>query len=73
MEPAANATVYIVDDDAEVREALAWLLRSRRLLSEAFASAEAFELMLAERKATGMRQRHSAPMAITGSICPKPS
>ena len=57
MEPASNATVYIVDDDAEVREALAWLLRSRRLLSEAFASAEAFELMLAERKATGMRQR----------------
>ncbi len=47
MEPAANATVYIVDDDAEVREALAWLLRSRRVLSEAYASAEAFELMLA--------------------------
>ena len=57
MEPAANATVYIVDDDAEVREALAWLLRSRRLLSEAFASAEAFELMLAERAAAGLPQR----------------
>ena len=49
MEPAANATVYIVDDDAEVREALAWLLRSRRVLSEAFSSAESFELMLLER------------------------
>ncbi|QNP47500.1 response regulator transcription factor [Diaphorobacter aerolatus] len=49
MEPVSNATVYIVDDDAEVREALAWLLRSRRLPSEAFPSAEAFEQMLAER------------------------
>jgi len=33
MEPIQNATVYIVDDDAGVREALAWLLRSRRLPS----------------------------------------
>ena len=57
MEPASNATVYIVDDDAEVREALAWLLRSRRVLSEAFASAEAFETMLAERSARGLMQR----------------
>ena len=57
MEPASNATVYIVDDDAEVREALAWLLRSRRVLSEAFASAEAFETMLAERTASGLMQR----------------
>jgi two-component system response regulator DctR len=43
MEPIHNATVYIVDDDAGVREALAWLLRSRRLLSESFDSAEAFD------------------------------
>jgi len=43
MEPIHNATVYIVDDDSSVRDALAWLLRSRRLLSEAFASAEAFD------------------------------
>ena len=57
MEPASNATVYIVDDDAEVRKALAWLLRSRRVLSEAFASAEAFETMLAERSASGLMQR----------------
>ena len=57
MEPASNAIVYIVDDDAEVREALAWLLRSRRVLSEAFASAEAFETMLAERTASGLMQR----------------
>jgi len=42
-----DATVYIVDDDASVREALAWLLRSRRLLSESFDSAEAFDAALA--------------------------
>ena len=36
--------VYLVDDEDVVRDALAWLLRSRRLLSEAFASAEAFEV-----------------------------
>lgn len=35
--------VYIVDDEDVVRDALAWLLRSRRVLSEGFASAEAFE------------------------------
>lgn len=43
MEPIHNATVYIVDDDSGVRDALAWLLRSRRLFSEGFASAEAFD------------------------------
>lgn len=42
MQPAIDATVYIVDDDASVREALAWLLRSRRLTSQGFVSAEAF-------------------------------
>ena len=49
MEPIPNATVYIVDDDAGVREALAWLLRSRRLPSESFDSAEAFDAMLQTR------------------------
>jgi two-component system response regulator DctR len=39
--------VYLVDDEDVVRDALAWLLRSRRLLSEGFASAEAFEEALA--------------------------
>lgn len=48
MEPINNATVYIVDDDSGVRGALAWLLRSRRLLSEAFASAEAFDLRVSQ-------------------------
>ena len=49
MEPVANATVYIVDDDAGVRDALAWMLRSRRLPSESFDSAEAFDAMLQSR------------------------
>jgi two-component system response regulator DctR len=52
MEPVSNATVYIVDDDADVRDALAWLLRSRRLPSEVFDSAEAFDAALQERTAT---------------------
>jgi two-component system, LuxR family, response regulator DctR len=39
--------VYLVDDEDVVRDALAWLLRSRRLLSEGYASAEAFEARLA--------------------------
>ncbi len=41
-----DSTVYIVDDDASVREGMAWLLRTRRLLSESFDSAEAFAAML---------------------------
>jgi len=42
MQPTEDALVYIVDDDAGVREALAWLLRSRRLPSQSFESADAF-------------------------------
>jgi len=42
-------TVYLVDDEDVVRDGLAWLLRSRRLLSEGFASAETFEAMLDTR------------------------
>ena len=38
--------VHIVDDDISVREGMAWLLRTRRLLSESHASAEAFLAML---------------------------
>lgn len=44
--PAGLPMVYLVDDEDVVRDALAWLLRSRRLLSEGHASAEAFEAML---------------------------
>ena len=43
MNQHPNATVYVIDDDAGVRDALAWLLRSRRLLSELFDSGESFE------------------------------
>jgi len=42
--------VYLVDDEDVVRDALAWLLRSRRLLSEGFASAEAFEAFTATQR-----------------------
>ena len=37
-----DAKIYLVDDDAGVREALAWLLRTRRLVSDGYDSAEAF-------------------------------
>jgi len=43
---AGIPVVYIVDDEDVVRDALAWLLRSRRLLSEGFASADAFAAWL---------------------------
>ena len=46
MQPVHDATVFIVDDDASVREALAWLLRSRRLLSQTFSGGDAFDAML---------------------------
>ena len=52
--PLGLPVVYLVDDEAVVRDALAWLLRSRRLLSEGFAHAEAFDAFLATRDlATG--------------------
>lgn len=46
MNRIALPMVYLVDDEEVVRDGLAWLLRSRRLLSEGFTSAEAFEAML---------------------------
>jgi two-component system, LuxR family, response regulator DctR len=51
-------TVYLVDDEEVVRDALAWLLRTRRLLSEGYASGEAFAAMLA---AQSQSQRESWP------------
>jgi two-component system, LuxR family, response regulator DctR len=48
MQPIQDATVYIVDDDTSVRDALAWLLRSRRLPHESFDSAEAFWVNVAQ-------------------------
>jgi two-component system response regulator DctR len=38
--------VYLVDDEEVVRDAVAWLLRSRRLLSQGHGSAESFEAAL---------------------------
>ena len=46
MQPVINACVFIVDDDAGAREALAWLLRSRRLPSQQFENAPAFQKMV---------------------------
>ena len=46
MQPTEDALVFIVDDDAGVREALAWLLRSRRLPSQAFENADTFAAFL---------------------------
>ena len=51
--PLGLPMVYLVDDETVVREALAWLLRSRRLLSEGHAHAEAFEAFLATRDLAG--------------------
>jgi two-component system, LuxR family, response regulator DctR len=45
--------VYLVDDEAVLRDALAWLLRSRRLLSEPYADALAFDAMVAQAMARG--------------------
>lgn len=43
--------VYLVDDEPVVRDALAWLLRSRRILSEGFGSADEFSQWLARQDA----------------------
>ena len=37
-----HGTVFVVDDEEVVRDALSWLLRSRRLLPRAYASADEF-------------------------------
>lgn len=50
--PKPLPMVYLVDDEDVVRDALAWLLRSRRLLSEGFGSAEAFETFLEDQTLT---------------------
>ncbi len=42
MEPVTNATVYIVDDDADVRERFGVAAAFAPSHSESFASAEAF-------------------------------
>lgn len=42
MTAIQHARVFIIDDDAGVREALGWLLRTRRMISQGYDSAEAF-------------------------------
>jgi two-component system, LuxR family, response regulator DctR len=56
--------VYLVDDEDVVRDALGWLLRSRRLLSEGFASAEAFEAMLAAKPAAALAAWPTSPSCL---------
>lgn len=53
--PMGLPVVYLVDDEDVVRDAVAWLLRSRRLLCEGFGSAEAFEVHLDEHRDTLLR------------------
>lgn len=48
MRPVIDGLVFVVDDDADVRQAMAWLLRSRGLLSEVFDSAETFQQKMAD-------------------------
>ena len=52
MHPPFDSMVYIVDDDIGVREGMAWLLRTRRLLSESYVGAEAFLEMLNQASQT---------------------
>jgi len=56
--------VYLVDDEDVVRDALGWLLRSRRLLSEGFASAEAFEAMLGAKTPAALAEWPVAPSCL---------
>ena len=56
--------VYLVDDEDVVRDALSWLLRSRRLLSEGYGSAEAFEAMLAAQAGSARGAWPSAPSCL---------
>ena len=44
MQPTLDACVFIVDDDAGVRDALSWLLRSRNCPSQTFENAADFQL-----------------------------
>jgi two-component system response regulator DctR len=62
--PLGLPVVYLVDDEDVVRDALAWLLRSRRLLSEGFPSADAFAAMLAAMPTERRRAWPPAPACL---------
>ena len=65
MSIPTDATVYIVDDDAIVREGMAWLLRTRRLLSAGYDSAEAFmQALQAQQTHWGPPQQPPSPGCI---------
>lgn len=56
--------VYLVDDEDVVRDALAWLLRSRRLLSEGFASGEAFLTYVTDKMGAGDQSWPTCPSCV---------
>ena len=56
--------VYLVDDEDVVRDALAWLLRSRRLLSEAFSGGEAFDAWLTAQTGPGRAAWPTSPSCL---------
>lgn len=62
MHTYTDATVFIVDDDMSVREGMAWLLRTRHLLSESYDSAEAFLQVL------GAMQARWAPQTLPAQV-----
>jgi len=64
FEPLGMPMVYLVDDEQVVRDALAWLLRTRRLLSEGHASGEAFETMLDANPQVAQGRWPSAPSCL---------
>jgi two-component system response regulator DctR len=68
MQAPFDSMVYIVDDDIGVREGMAWLLRTRRLLSESYDSAEAFLDMLQ----TALRKEPAAAAAHDALPCALP-
>ena len=64
----ADATVYVVDDDPSVREALEGLLRSAGWNVAAFASARAFHVTSKQSVSSAWRRTR-----LGGTRAPKPS
>ena len=62
--PLGLPIVYLVDDEDVVRDAMAWLLRSRRLLSEGFDSGEAFDAWVGSRLQPGRPDWPSSPSCL---------
>jgi two-component system, LuxR family, response regulator DctR len=62
--PAGIPTVYLVDDEEVVRDALAWLLRTRRLLSEGYPSGDAFAAMLAAQSPSQRKDWPRSPSCL---------